>query len=154
MFVPASKFYQLLASGEAFADGGASIKRDEQSGRCPNDKTIMSRTAVNISGQPTPIHLERCSSCHGVWFDAGEWNVLSAQHLLAHIDEFWSTEWRAAQRRGLEHVQYERRLEETFGEDLLVQIRLLAASLRNHPRRSQALALLREESATASQRTT
>lgn len=145
MFVPASKFHELLASGEAMAEERASLARDEQGGQCPNDKSIMSRAAVNVSGAAA-IHLERCGSCHGVWFDAGEWSVLSGQHLLEHIDEFWSAEWRAAQRRSLEHDQYERRIAETFGPDLLVQIRSLAAVLRNDPRRSQALALLREES--------
>jgi Zn-finger nucleic acid-binding protein len=106
----------------------------------------MARAAINVAAEPAPVHLERCSSCHGVWFDGGEWSLLSAKHLLEHIDEFWSAEWRTTQRRTLEHEQYQRRLEETFGAELLGQIRSLAGVLRNHPRRSQALALLREES--------
>lgn len=149
MFVPSSRFHELLASGDPTPESGASQAHDDRGGRCPSDKTIMSRAAVNVAGAAAPVHLERCSSCHGVWFDGGEWRLLSGNHLLEHIDEFWSAEWRAAQRRTLEHEQDQRRLEETFGADLLAQIRSLAAVLRNHPRRSQALALLREESTAA-----
>jgi Zn-finger nucleic acid-binding protein len=149
MFVPASKFHELLASGEPDLDRGASAAHDDQGGQCPSDKTIMARAAIQFAGEPAPVHLERCGSCHGIWFDGGEWSLLSGKHLLEHIDEFWSAEWRAAQRRTLEHEQYQRRLEETFGADLLAQIRSLGGALRNHPRRSQALALLREESSTA-----
>ena len=144
MFVPASNFLELLASGEAPSDGSPSADRDAQGARCPRDRTIMARAAINAGGQT--IHLDRCSGCHGVWFDAGEWSTLSANHLLEHIDEFWSAEWRASQQKALEHDQYQRRLEETFGPELLGQLRALATTLRSHPRRSQALALLREES--------
>lgn len=146
MFVPSSKLHELLESGAPDLDRGGSKTHDDQGGQCPSDKSIMSRAAINVAGEPTPVHLERCSSCHGVWFDGGEWSLLSGKHLLEHIDEFWSAEWRTAQRRTLEHEQDQRRLEETFGADLLAQIRSLAGALRHHPRRSQALALLREES--------
>jgi Zn-finger nucleic acid-binding protein len=149
MFVPASKLHELLESGEPDLDRGTSSAHDDQGGQCPSDKSIMSRAAIHVAGEPAQVHLERCGSCHGIWFDGGEWSLLSGKHLLEHIDEFWSAEWRAAQRRTLEHEQYQRRLEETFGADLLAQIRSLGGALRNHPRRSQALALLREESSTA-----
>jgi Zn-finger nucleic acid-binding protein len=148
MFVPSSKLHELLESGESDLDRGASPVHDDQGGRCPSDKTIMSRAAINVAGEPAPVHLERCGSCRGIWFDGGEWSLLSGKHLLEHIDEFWSAEWRTTQRRTLEHEQYQRRLEETFGADLLAQIRSLAGGLRHHPHRSQALALLREESST------
>ena len=146
MFVPPSKFHELLASGEPPAHSDPSLARDAVGGRCPSDRSIMSRASINLGGETPPIHLERCGSCHGVWFDAEEWGILSGKHLLEHIDEFWSAEWRSAQRRTLEHEEDQRRLEQTFGPELLAQIRSLATALRNHPRRSQALALLREES--------
>jgi Zn-finger nucleic acid-binding protein len=146
MFVPPSAFHQLLASGDPPESRASSQDQDERSGRCPADGTIMSRATVH-SGSDTPtIHLERCSSCHGVWFDAGEWSILSGKHLLEHIDEFWSAEWRRTQRRTIEREEDQRRLEQAFGAELLGQIRTLAAALQSHPRRSQALALLREES--------
>jgi Zn-finger nucleic acid-binding protein len=146
LFVPSSRVQELLASSDLPADNAVSRARDEKGGRCPADKTIMARATIDLGGESGTIHLDRCGGCHGVWFDAGEWAVLSAKHLLEHIDEFWSAEWRNAQRHSLEHDQYQRRLEETFGPDLLSQIRSLATVLRGHPRRSQALALLTEES--------
>jgi len=138
-----------LLEGAPDLDRGGSKAHDDQGGQCPSDKSIMARAAIQVAGEPAPVHLERCNSCRGVWFDGGEWSLLAAKHLLEHIDEFWSAEWRASQRHALEHEQYQRRLEETFGAELLGQIRSLAGALRNHPRRSQALALLREESSTA-----
>jgi Zn-finger nucleic acid-binding protein len=147
MFVPASKFYELLASEDVPAGESSAEDRDSSGGRCPRDRTIMARAAINAGGQM--IHLDRCSGCHGVWFDAGEWSTLAANHLLEHIDEFWSAEWRSSQRKALEHEEYQRRLNDTFGAELLGQIRSLATTLRNDPRRSQALALLREESSAA-----
>jgi len=149
MFVPSSKLHELLESGAPDLDRGGSKAHDDQGGQCPSDKSIMARAAIQVAGEPAPVHLERCNSCRGVWFDGGEWSLLAAKHLLEHIDEFWSAEWRASQRHALEHEQYQRRLEETFGAELLGQIRSLAGALRHHPRRSQALALLREESSTA-----
>jgi Zn-finger nucleic acid-binding protein len=146
MFVPSSKLHELLESGEPDLDRSASPVHDDQGGQCPSDKSIMSRATINVAGEPAPVHRERCGSCRGIWFDGGEWSLLSGKHLLEHIDEFWSAEWRTSQRHALEHERYERRLEETFGDDLLAQIRSLAGALRHHPRRSQALALLREES--------
>jgi Zn-finger nucleic acid-binding protein len=145
IFVPVSRVHELLAAGDSTDAAAASSSQDAQSGRCPVDRGIMSRAAVVTSGE-TPIHLERCGNCRGVWFDVGEWNALSAAHLLDHLDEFWSAEWRAGQRRSVQRAEYEKRLEEAFGADLFAQIRVLAAALRNHPRRSQALAVLREES--------
>ncbi len=147
IFVPVSRVGELLAADDSPEAGTQQPDRDAQGGRCPVDRGIMSRAAVLTSGE-APIHLERCGTCRGVWFDAGEWNALSAAHLLDHLDEFWSAEWRAGQRRSAERADYEKRLEEAFGADLYAEIRKLAAELRNHPRRSQALAVLREESGT------
>lgn len=122
-------------------DADPSVSGNAVGGQCPVDRSIMSRAEVGS------IHLERCNSCKGVWFDAGEWSMLAEQQLLDHLDEFWTAEWRTKQRRQKNAEAYEQRLREEFGDDLLRELRAVAGKLRGHERRSQALALLRDESA-------
>lgn len=123
-------------------DGG----HDARGGRCPIDRTIMTRTDVHLGGERGTIHLERCSSCRGIWFDGGEWSALAERQLLDRLDELWTVEWRGAQRRQRDEEAYERRLAETFGPELLGELRAVADRLRGHERRSQALAFIREAS--------
>jgi len=114
--------------------------------RCSSDHSIMTRARVDVPGGGV-IYIDRCPSCRAVWFDAGEWSVLASAHLLEHLEEFWTSEWRNRQRHVVEKAQYEERMKETFGEDLYARLLALAHELREHPRRSQALAIIREESA-------
>ncbi|HEX8255132.1 MAG TPA: zf-TFIIB domain-containing protein [Thermoanaerobaculia bacterium] len=119
---------------------------DAQTGRCPIDRSIMSRAEIELEkGQP-PIHLERCSICHGVWFDAGEWSALAERQLLERLDEFWTAEWRARQRNEREEASHDRRLREAFGPELYDALQSIAAKIKGHERRSQALAFIRERS--------
>lgn len=133
------------AAGEYEEAAGAQSTNDAQGGQCPVDAVIMIRAEVSVGEQL--IHLERCSSCRGVWFDAGEWTALTDAHLLDRLDEFWTAEWRAAQRKRQNEENYARRNREELGEELYAQLETLAAKLRGHERRSQALAFLREASA-------
>ena len=105
----------------------------------------MSRTKIPL-GMDESCHLERCGSCRGVWFDAGEWGALANHHLLEHLDEFWSSEWRKQERVADDRSAFENRMKRAFGPELYYQLRSVAAVLRNHPRRSQALAFIRDES--------
>ncbi|HYI13071.1 MAG TPA: zf-TFIIB domain-containing protein [Thermoanaerobaculia bacterium] len=119
---------------------------DAQTGRCPLDRSILSRAEIEMGADAPPIHLERCGSCQGVWFDAGEWSALAERHLLEQIDEFWTAEWRAKQRRERNQASHDRRLRETFGPELYESLQDIARKLKDHDRRSQALAFIREAS--------
>lgn len=119
---------------------------DAQGGRCPTDRTFMSRTEIDLGNDRAPIHLERCSSCRSVWFDAGEWSALAERQLIDQLDELWSVEWRTSQRRQRDREAYEQRVREAFGPELYESLRAMADRLRGHERRSQALAFLRESS--------
>lgn len=119
---------------------------DARGGRCPSDRTIMTRTEVHLGPNRPPLHLERCSSCRSIWFDAGEWSALAERELIDHLDDLWSAEWRAEQRRVQNEESYQQRVRETFGSELYDTLQSLAGKLRGHERRSQALAFLREAS--------
>jgi Zn-finger nucleic acid-binding protein len=105
----------------------------------------MSRAEVNLPASGRTLHLERCSSCRGIWFDAGEWSALAQEHLLDSIDDFWSVEYRTRQRHERESRESEARIKTDFG-DLYETLSDIASKLRGHPRRSQMLAFIRERS--------
>jgi Zn-finger nucleic acid-binding protein len=147
MFVPRS----LLDRADEQATHDVSVaagaeNHDAQTGRCPNDRGIMTRAEIDLQPDGPVLHLERCGSCQGVWFDAGEWSALAERQLLEHIDEFWTAEWRARQRRDRDAASYERRLREAFGSELYDALYQISHKLKGHERRSQALAFLREVS--------
>ncbi len=135
------------ASADVLAEPAAKdvAQNDAQGARCPADHSIMTRTEVFL-GDDRTVHLERCSSCRNVWFDAGEWNALAERHLVDNLDELWSLEWRNQQRRAREHDQHMERIREEFGAELYGELEAVAKKLRGHDRRSQALAFLREMS--------
>jgi Zn-finger nucleic acid-binding protein len=143
MFVPRSRFVQLLEVDLPSTE--PLTVHDAEGGLCPEDRAIMARARIEVETE-RPIHLERCSTCRGVWFDAGEWQLLASHHLVEHLDEFWTADWRAKQRRELNRSEYEKRVQESFGPELYAQLLAVAKALRAHPRRSQALAIIREDS--------
>jgi Zn-finger nucleic acid-binding protein len=118
---------------------------DVRGGRCPFDHSILSRAEIDLPASGKTLHLERCSSCHGIWFDAGEWNALAQEHLLDSIDDFWSIEYRTRHRHERESREAEARTRTEFG-DLYEPLAEIASQLRGHPRRSQMLAFIRERS--------
>jgi Zn-finger nucleic acid-binding protein len=143
MFIPA----QLVPFvEEEVAAAPVAEDLDGKGGRCPVDQTILSRAEIDLGPDHGVLHLERCSSCRGVWFDRGEWALLADQQLLENIDQFWTVEWRTRQRRLRNEREYERRQIEELGPELFAELQTLAAKLKGHERRSQALAVLREAS--------
>ena len=142
MFVPPSSIHDM--EHDTAAPDGKS--RDAVTGRCPIDRTVLIRTTLELGSEDRPLHLERCGSCRGVWFDAGEWSILAEQHLLDHLDEFWTAEWRAQQRKRASEERFQQRLRDEFGPELYDALQQMATRLRNYERRSQALAFLREAS--------
>jgi Zn-finger nucleic acid-binding protein len=143
MFVP-RMLVELIDQSAAAPPPQESL--DAQTGRCPLDQSIMSRAEIELGADRPTIHLERCGSCHGIWFDAGEWSSLAESHLLERIDEFWTAEWRARQRRERDDASYDRRLREAFGPELYDDLQEIARKIKGHERRSQALAFIREAS--------
>jgi Zn-finger nucleic acid-binding protein len=143
MFVPAALVPFLEPE-----DGAASAAgHDALGGRCPLDQTILSRAEIEVGDENQVIHLERCSSCRSIWFDRGEWALLADRQLLDNLDQIWTAEWRTQQRRLRSERDYERRLREEFGAELFDSLHAIAAKLKGHERRSQALAFLRDASA-------
>jgi hypothetical protein len=145
MFVPRPRILELLADWAAVPSAG--IPAEGPAALCPAGHGVMNRASVPIPSAAGAVYLDRCSSCIGVWFDSGEWTALASAHLLDHLDELWTLEWRNRLRRDQELAAHNERLRAEFGPALYDQLMNIAHELRQHPRRSQALALIREESA-------
>ena len=121
----------------------ADPKLDAQAGMCPAGHGILTR--ARIEGEKA-FTLERCPTCFGVWFDRGEWQRVAHEHLANDLPQFWSREWQEQQRRTRGRAAHIAAAREDLGDDVFAKVSELAALLRSHPRRSEALAFLAAES--------
>jgi Zn-finger nucleic acid-binding protein len=99
----------------------------------------MARARVELD---TPFFLERCLSCGGVWFDAGEWSRLATSQLLRSLLDFWTPAWRWRAQKQQAHRAELERLQARLGPPLFQQVQALAEALQGHPAREEALAFL------------
>ena len=126
---------------------GAGQASDQPAGVCPRGHGLLERARAELD---PPVILDRCGDCHGIWFDRGEWEVLSRSHLIEHIDELWNKAFRQSQRRERVHRQYLERVKAHFGDEFFTALSEVAHQLKGHPQRSEALAFLREISSDSS----
>jgi len=112
---------------------------DLRAGRCPEGHGILTRAQTFLD---QGFYLERCSTCSGVFFDAGEWQKVAAAGLSAGLFEIWTETWQHEQRLRQSRAAYEDQLNAQLGPELTAQIRGLAKALDEHPSRSLALGLL------------
>jgi Zn-finger nucleic acid-binding protein len=134
----------LREAPEVPAGAGEVPRLDGRGGICPSGHGILLRARVEL--EEDSFSLERCPHCLGIWFDAGEWQRLASAELLTRLPEFWSSAWQKQQRRERDQRSHLDWAREAFGEDLFTQLQQTAAALRDHPRRSEAIAFLTRES--------
>ncbi|HSM83814.1 MAG TPA: zf-TFIIB domain-containing protein [Nodosilinea sp.] len=104
---------------------------DNRAALCPDCRSYLVRGRINL--QQGSFYVERCPSCHGIWCDAGEWEVLHQLGLQAHIDYIFSADWQALVRE-LEHSERERLATiDKLGPDIAQRIFELATLLEQHP---------------------
>jgi len=144
MFVPRSRFVELLMSDDADSIGSPANVHDDAAARCqPIARSWRERPSNWRTATPfTSTAAGRASACGSIRANGRQ--ALASSHLIEHLDEFWTLEWRSRQRQEHERAAHEDRVKKELGADLYAQLCALAASLRDHPRRSQALAIIRE----------
>jgi Zn-finger nucleic acid-binding protein len=143
--VPGGKVEQVGDSDILYSLLARDIEEDDAAAcRCPNGHGILVRARAELV---PPIRLDRCETCHGLWFDRGEWQELANSHLVDHLEDLWSKS--AARKQRLERSQrrYRQWAKEQFGSDLMDRMLAVAEELKNHPSRAEALAFIREMSA-------
>jgi len=122
-------------------DPAAGRRTDKRSGLCPEGHGIMARARVRWDD---PYFVEKCSSCDGIWLDAGEWSRLGADLLLDHLDELWLPSWRRRLRNDHERAHLEADLKARLGDDLFERARDMGMTLAAHEHGDVALAYVRE----------
>jgi Zn-finger nucleic acid-binding protein len=115
---------------------------DNKTGVCPAGHGIMLRAKVDTDN---PFYLERCSKCGGIWFDAGEWQRLAQSHLKDNLPDFWTQSWQHKQQKEKDRQHFLALNKRLLGESVFNSIMDLADSLKDHPEKTHALALLRQE---------
>lgn len=120
----------------------AAASADRQTGLCPDGHGIMRRAKVELHDRL--FHLERCSACLGVFFDAGELSTLAAMHLLGRIDSFWDTAEQRAARQATVKKHRDDALVDALGNETFDELKRLVAKLSTNPKRSMAIAYLAE----------
>src|SRR5438105_10017850 len=60
-------------------------------GFCPAGHGLLIRARVDTAD---PFHLDRCGTCAGIWFDAGEWARLASTEWMNQIDQLWDPVFR------------------------------------------------------------
>lgn len=113
--------------------------KEHATGCCPDGHGLLIRAQTHVD---EGFYLERCATCHGVWFDAGEWPRVAEAGLASGLFEIWDPAWQRERRAEREVAAYEAEIDEQLGANLVERIRAVADELRGHPARSLALGLL------------
>lgn len=118
--------------------------QDQKTGLCPEGHGILIRAQVEVD---EPFYLERCATCHGIWFDKGEWNRLAQSHLLEHLDRLWDPAWRFRFKRTEAEAERRSRLVKGLSEPIVEMIETLATALREReePLKGEAIAYLEDQ---------
>jgi Zn-finger nucleic acid-binding protein len=116
---------------------------DSLPGFCPRCRSILTR--ARVERETHPFHLDRCGSCAGIWFDAGEWAAIASSEWLDHLDDLWDPVWRKRVRDKRAEQRHVEELERALGTETLKQVLAAIAALRNHENRALALSFMIEE---------
>lgn len=119
-----------------------SAQYDQKTGLCPNGHGIMIR--ANVEGDRS-FYIEKCSHCGGMWFDHGEWQQIAKHHLLGNLADFWTTAWQRQHQQEKNRESFIELNKKILGEDIVQLIIHLGEKLKDHPEKTRAFALLKQE---------
>jgi Zn-finger nucleic acid-binding protein len=131
----------LKLAGEPLPDDvpGPAPDADRRAGMCPAGHGLLKRARVDVDD---PFYLDRCPTCSGIWFDAGEWNRLATSHLLHSLFELWSPSFLRRQLEERIEATDREALGQKIGPELLGRIEEVAELLHDHPEAKDMLAYL------------
>ena len=115
---------------------------DERTGLCPSGHGIMLRAKIDVE---EPFYLEKCGTCGGIWFDNGEWQRIVNSNLTDNLNEFWCKSWQSKQRKEKNRQNYLDSNRALLGQEVFDDLMKLAETLKNHPEKGRAIALLQQE---------
>jgi Zn-finger nucleic acid-binding protein len=109
---------------------------------CPPCGRLLSRAKV---GHGLAFQLDRCVTCGGFWFDAGEWDALLARGLHDDAHHVFSPAWQADVLKHDRRLQHDRLMIAKLGEADWREIRRIKTWIDGHEHRAELHAVLRED---------
>jgi Zn-finger nucleic acid-binding protein len=109
---------------------------------CPDCGRFLRRFEIwpNIT-----FHLDRCSTCNGIWFDQHEWETLQEQHLHYHLNVFFSAEWQAKMKNEAMRQRFVELYRNAFGKEDYAKVQELRAWFQVHPQGHRLLAYVMDK---------
>ena len=135
-------FHRLEEISNYISGGHRKPEHDLKTGLCPQGHGILTRAKVESDQS---FYLEKCSTCHGIWFDKDEWSKISESQLENNLLNLWSFSWKKEQRLKREEKALRKTYEQALGEGLYLEIVQVAHKIKAHPEKYRALTLFNEE---------
>lgn len=130
---------QPAAAAAACAHSAEPAVEPAHARTCPACQRLMSR---HRTGTTPDFRLDRCSPCQLVWLDDGEWPLLEQAGLATQLDAVLTDAWQQRVQAAELQARRDADLRARLGSATFDEIRRLQGWLRDHPQRSEILALL------------
>jgi Zn-finger nucleic acid-binding protein len=109
---------------------------------CPEDGHLMTRYKV---GKGIDFTLDRCATCHGVWFDPQQWEVIRRHELHRDIHSMFTEPWQRTIRAEAQREHLEKLYIEKLGAADFAEIQRVKKWLEHHPHYGMLMAFLMDE---------
>jgi Zn-finger nucleic acid-binding protein len=107
--------------------------------RCPECGHFLTHAKV---GNGVMFHLDRCGTCGGIWFNAGEWQALRERQLHTQVHFVFSAAWQARVAREEQSAAREQILRGKLGAADLDEIKRVKRWIDAHQQRAALYAYL------------
>ena len=106
---------------------------------CPECGHFLTRNKV---GHGIEFHIDRCTTCGGIWFDKNEWDILKSRNLHDDIHFIFSEAWQhnVAQQENKE--THEKRIQMILGDNDYAKVHEFKQWADTHAMRSTIMAFL------------
>lgn len=118
------------------------IEASKKASICPDCGHLLRSYKI---GSNVDFNLDRCNTCHGVWFDKNEWGILKAADLHDEINKVFTRPWQNQIGEDEMTKKFEKIYLERFGLEDYDKIREIRAWLAENPNRNTLLAYLIDE---------
>ena len=149
IWISANEYLSWLAPGTLLPVDEIDIERDfetpfpvsdnDKALTCPDCGRFLRRFQIWPNSR---FHLDRCSSCNGIWFDRNEWQTLQAQGLHKQINIFFTEIWQEKLRSEEITGRFEKMYMEIFGPEDYEKVKNIRNWLTNHPNGNRLIAYL------------
>src|SRR5205823_3023063 len=107
--------------------------------RCPECGHFLAHAKV---GHGLAFHIDRCTTCGGMWFNAGEWQTLRDRGLHTQVHFVFSAAWQAKLLREELSAAREQILRDRLGDGDLNEVKRIKQWIDSHPHRVELYAYL------------